>query len=66
MEDIKKNRFCGKNPCLVCEQCNEAFTDQRKLGKHTFKIYIQNPEYVDLYMKNWVKRNDCIQVFQII
>ena len=48
---------------VVCEHCSETFIGQRKLEKHTCKIHIQNPEYGDLYMKNWIKRDICFHVY---
>ena len=36
---------------------------KKTLDKHVCRIQIYNPEYFDMYMKNWYIKNACIPVF---
>ena len=60
-EDIQIHKI-GKHE-VKCEHCEEWFMGENKLEKHMCRICIENPDYMDLYMKNWYRRNDCIPVF---
>ena len=36
-----------------CNFCNETFIGNNKLENHMCRIKVSNPEYWDLYMKDW-------------
>ena len=48
---------------VECNFCEETFYKQSKLEKHICRVKIPNPEYWDMYMKNWYIRDTCIPVF---
>ena len=48
---------------VKCEACSETFAGSKKLKNHMCKVQIEDPEYFDIYMKNWYRRGDCIPVF---
>ena len=48
---------------IQCNFCEETFYKQSKLEKHICRVKIPNPEYWDMYMKNWYIRDTCIPVF---
>ena len=48
---------------VKCETCDEIFAGLKKLRSHMCRVQIKDPEYFDIYMKNWYRRGDCIPVF---
>ena len=60
-DDLKSHNY--ENHEVKCDHCGETFEGRRKLEKHICRLNIQNPAYIDMYMKNWYVRNDCIRVF---
>ena len=48
---------------VKCETCDEIFAGIKKLRSHLCRVQIKDPEYFDIYMKNWYRRGDCIPVF---
>ena len=48
---------------IKCDFCDETFAGETKLDQHTCRIKVSDPEYFDMYMKNWYIRNACIPVF---
>ena len=48
---------------VVCEFCKLTFISEKKLSTHMCRKHVQNPDYMDLYVKNWFVRNSCIPVF---
>ena len=48
---------------VKCETCNETFGGSNKLKNHMCRIPIEDPEYFDMYMRNWYRIGDCIPVF---
>ena len=51
------------NHTFKCKHCDVTFLGERKLEKHTCRIKISNPEYFDMYMKNWYIKDKCIPIF---
>ena len=48
---------------MECDKCNEIFAGIKKLKDHICRVHVTNPQYIDLYMKNWYRRGDCVPVF---
>ena len=48
---------------IKCDYCDEMLVGETKLDQHTCRIRVSDPEYFDMYMKNWYIRNACIPVF---
>ena len=48
---------------IKCDYWDEMFVGETKLDQHTCRIRVSDPEYFDMYMKNWYIRNACIPVF---
>ena len=48
---------------LHCEYCGETYIGEKKFRTHTCRKHVPNPDYMDLYMKNWYVRNSCIPVY---
>ena len=48
---------------VACEQCGERFIGLGKLRRHFCRKHVSNPEYLDMYVKNWFRPGDCIPVF---
>ena len=48
---------------VQCDECNETFAGLRKLKNHMCRVNLKDPEYLDLYLKNWYRRGDCVPVF---
>ena len=53
----------GKMHEVTCTSCGEKFAGEAKLKTHMCKIHIENPNSEYLYMKNWVVKDNCIQVY---
>ena len=53
----------GRMHEVTCTSCAEKFAGENKLKTHMCKIYIENPNSEQLYMKNWVLKDSCIRVF---
>ena len=52
-----------KDHSVNCEHCDENLAGIAKLKKHMCRMNVKNPSILDLYMKNWFVRNDCLRVF---
>ena len=61
-EENMKNHRTDKH-AVRCNFCGETFIGTNKLKNHMCKIKISNPEYWDLYMKDWYIRKSCIPIF---
>ena len=48
---------------IKCEHCGETYIGEKKFKTHTCRKHVPNPDYMDLYMKNWFVRNACIPVY---
>ena len=48
---------------VICEFCDLTFISDQKFETHMCRKHIKNPDYMDMYVKNWVVRNSCIPVF---
>ena len=48
---------------IKCETCNEIFAGQKKLKNHMCRVHLKEPDYLDIYMRNWYRRGDCLPVF---
>ena len=46
-----------------CNTCNSEFKSEKKIKEHTCRIYIENPEFGEYYMKNWIIANSCARIF---
>ena len=53
----------GKMHEVTCTSCREKLAGEAKLKSHMCRIHIENPNSEYLYMKNWVLRDNCIQVY---
>ena len=61
-EEVLKNHRMEHNE-VTCEHCGESFIGSEKLGRHLCRKFVPDPEYIDMYVKNWFRRGDCIPVF---
>ena len=52
-----------KDHTVKCEHCDKHFAGIANLQKHMSRINVNNSSFLDLYMKNWYVRNDCLRVF---
>ena len=48
---------------LQCQDCHENFNGRKKLDNHMCRLHIENPSFGDMYVKNWVIKNECVRVF---
>ena len=48
---------------VKCEFCEQTYISDHKLRTHMCRKHIPNPDYMDMYVKNWFIRNSCIPVF---
>ena len=48
---------------IKCEHCEKVFVGKRKLDKHLCRKIVPNPDYLDLYVKNWIRKGDCVPVY---
>ena len=60
-EDMRKHKLGAHG--AVCEFCELTCISEKKLSTHMCRKHVQNPDYMDLYVKNWFFRNSCIPVF---
>ena len=48
---------------VICECCGLTYIGEQKLRTHMCRKHVPNPDYMDMYVKNWFVRNSCIPVF---
>ena len=47
---------------IKCDHCENTFIGQVKLEKHMYRKHVPNPDDMDMYVKNWIRKNGCIPV----
>jgi transcription elongation factor Elf1 len=48
---------------IKCDHCGDKFVGEVKLKKHLCRKHVPYPDYMDMYVKNWIRRGDCVPVF---
>ena len=60
-ESLLKEHMMKHEP--TCKFCESKFKTSQSLEKHTCKLSINNSEYKQFYLKNWILTHGCTAIF---